>query len=189
LALYLRSRRVPAAVAVAVAGVAALSALARAIDEPNVPLAVVVLAAAVGAVAIGPGLAGADPDLDRTAAFPWAPRRGGHLIVAATALTGLVCAAVLTGSPLTTAGVVVRAVAGLAGLVALGAVAFGAGLAWLPPVAWTAPCVLSGALGGAWYKEVLTWMVQPWGTTSATVTAAVLGAAGTLAYAIRGSRR
>jgi hypothetical protein len=39
------------------------------------------------------------------------------------------------------------------------------------------------------YKEIFTWLVQPSGTTPATVTAVILGVVGTLAYAVFGSRR
>ncbi len=39
------------------------------------------------------------------------------------------------------------------------------------------------------YKEIFTWLVQPSGTTPATVTAVILGVVGTLAYALFGSRR
>ena len=39
------------------------------------------------------------------------------------------------------------------------------------------------------YKVVLTWMVQPADTRAATIAAAVLAAAATLAYALLGSHR
>jgi hypothetical protein len=39
------------------------------------------------------------------------------------------------------------------------------------------------------YKVLLTWMVQPVDTGTATVAAVVLATAGTLAYAALGSRR
>jgi hypothetical protein len=105
------------------------------------------------------------------------------------AVAGGLAATAVTGEPLAHAGLIVRDVAGLTGLVALGAVALGAGRAWLPATAWTVLCVVSGPLGGAWHKEALTWVVQPAGTASATGTAALLGVAGTLGYALRGSRR
>jgi len=39
------------------------------------------------------------------------------------------------------------------------------------------------------YKVMLTWMVQPIDTRAATVAAAILAVAGTLSYAVLGSRR
>lgn len=39
------------------------------------------------------------------------------------------------------------------------------------------------------YKVMLTWMVQPGETRAATIAAVVLAVAGTLAYALVGSRR
>ncbi len=36
---------------------------------------------------------------------------------------------------------------------------------------------------------MLTWLAQPIGNTTATVTAVILGVVGTLAYALFGSRR
>jgi hypothetical protein len=36
---------------------------------------------------------------------------------------------------------------------------------------------------------MLTWLMQPAGTTSATVAAVLLGVAGTVSYAVHGPRR
>jgi hypothetical protein len=84
-------------------------------------------------------------------------------------------------------------VAGLTGLVALGAVVLGATRAPLLPVVrtvlvlWWAPPMGEPPTRPA-YKVMLTWMVQPPETQAATVAAIVLAAAGTLAYAALGSR-
>ena len=76
---------------------------------------------------------------------------------------------------------------------ALGAVVLGAARAPLLPVLWTvlvlwwAPPMGEPPTRPA-YKVMLTWMVQP-AETRPAVAAVVLAAAGTLAYAVLGSRR
>jgi hypothetical protein len=73
--------------------------------------------------------------------------------------------------------------------------AVGATRAPLLPVTWTLLVLrFSPALGGTpparpVYKQALSWMIQPPGTTSATAAAVLHGVAGTLAYAIFGPRR
>jgi hypothetical protein len=192
LALYLRSRRVPAAVAAAVAAVAVLWPLAEAADDPTARAMLGLLAVVAGTVAAGPGLAGADADLDRTAAVAWPPRRAAHLVAACAAAARIVAATALTGHQLAAAGRVARDAVGMSGLVALGATTLGAGRAWLVPLTWTLVAMtLVAALppsSAATPQEVLTWMLQPADATPATATAAVLGAAGLLAYAALGAR-
>lgn len=109
------------------------------------------------------------------------------MLIAGGAILGVVAAALIhTGS-------LARTVTGMTGLVALGAVAHGASRAWLPAVAWTlvslwlAPPLAPPPSERA-YLRVLTWMVQPSNTTAATVTAILLGVAGTLSYAVLGPR-
>jgi hypothetical protein len=195
LALYLRSRSAPAALAAALGSVAALWWLHQALDDPEPRPLLALLAAVAGTAAIAPGLAGADRDLDRTAAIAWPPRRAAHLAVGAAVVVGLLAATALTGDPLAPAGPIVRDVAGLGGLVALGAAILGAARAPLLPVAWTLLVLrFSPALGGTppsrpGYKQALTWMIQPDGTTAATAAAVLLGVGGALAYAVLGPRR
>jgi hypothetical protein len=188
LVLYLRSRRVPAALAVAVGGVAVLWSLSQAADNPAAVATAGLLAAVTGAAAAGPGLAGADIGLDRTAAIAWPPRRAAHVIVAAAAVVGIVAATALTGDQLAPAGRAVRDAVGMSGLVALGAAALGADRAWVPPLAWTMLALLAPP-ATAPYQQALTWMIQPAGTTSAAAVAVLLGVAGALAYAVFGPRR
>ena len=76
--------------------------------------------------AVAPGLAGADPDLERVSAIAWPPRRAAHVIVAGVAIFGLLAATTLVGEQPAAAGQIARTVAGLTGLVALGAVVLGA---------------------------------------------------------------
>ena len=184
LALYLRSRRA-APTLTAVAGlVAALWTVGRAVDGAGV---LGLLAVVAGLAMVGPGLAGPDTDLDRTAAVAWPPRRAAHLTVAVTAVALLVAAAGLGGD-----GRLIRDAAGLGGLLGLGAATLGAQRAWLVPMTWT--LVGSVVLGPVWREptpaqSALAWMVQPSGTRAAAGTATALATAGLLLYALRGPAR
>jgi len=92
------------------------------------------------------------------------------------------------------AGQIARNVAGLTGLVALGAVLLGAARAPLLPVVWTIPVLWWAPPMGdpptrPAYKVMLTWMVQRPDSEDATVAAIVLAVVGTFAYATMGARR
>lgn len=189
LTLYLRSRRVPAAVAVVVLGTAALTSLAQLGGGATAHSVLAVLAIAVSVAVMGPGLAGADLDLDRTAGLAWPPRRVAHVVVAAVGIAGVVAAASLIGDSLADGRVILRDTLGLGGLTALGAATVGAQRAWIAPVAWSVAVVPVGASSRTWYAELFTWLLQPAGTASATVVASVLAVLGTAAYAAAGSRR
>ena len=194
LALYLRSRAAPATAAALLVCAVGLWALGLAIDHPQGRALAALLVALAATTALAPGLAGADHDLDRASAIAWPPRRAAHVIVAGAAVVGLLAATALVGEQMAGTGQIARNVAGLAGLVALGAAVLGAPQAPLLPVVWTvlvlryAPPMGEPPTRPA-YKVMLTWMVQPVETRAATVAAVVLAAAGTLAYAVLGSRR
>ena len=194
LVLYLRSRAVPATAAAMIACTAALWALGRAIDDPQGRALTALLAALAATTAIGHGLAGPDHDLDKTAAIAWPPRRATHIIVAGAAVLAALAATALAGEQMTHAGQLARNVAGLTGLVALGAVALGAAQAPLLPVVWTvlvlwwAPPIGEPPTRPT-YKVMLTWMVQPPNARGATVAAVILATAGVVTYAALGSRR
>ena len=119
---------------------------------------------------------------------------GRTLVVAGAAVAGLLAATALVAEPQAATGQLARNVAGLTGLVALGAVFLGAARAPLLPVLWTvlvlwwAPPMGEPPTRPA-YKVMLTWMAQPTEARPATVAAIALAAAGTLAYAVLGSRR
>lgn len=194
LALYLRSRAVPATAPAVLGCVVALWALGLVIDHAQGRSLAALLVALAATAALGPGLVGADPDLDRVSAIAWPPRRAAHVVVAGAAVVGLLAATALAGEQMAGTGHIARNVAGLTGLVALGAAVLGAARAPLLPVLWTvlvlryAPPMGEPPTRPA-YKVMLTWMVQPPGARAATVAAVVLAAAGTLAYAVLGSRR
>jgi hypothetical protein len=194
LVLYLRSRSVPLAAAVTIGATAVLWWLTLIVTNPATPAKLTLLATMLGAITIGPGLAGADHDLDRTAAIAWPVRRAIHIAVAAGAVTAILSATALTGHPLNQAGPISRNVIGLTGLVALGATTVGPSRAWLPPLIWTALLLRYTPPFGTSPRhpaplQMLTWLMQPAGTTSATIAAVMLGVAGTASYAILGPRR
>ena len=116
------------------------------------------------------------------------------MIVAGAAVVGLLAATALAGEKMAGAGEIARNVAGLAGLVALGATVLGADRSPLVPVIWTVLVLRYAPPMGEpptrpTYKVVLTWMVQPIETGAATMAAVLLAVGGTLAYAVLGSRR
>lgn len=194
LAHYLRSRAAPATAAMLLGCAGALWALQLAIDHPQGRALATLLVALAATTAIAPGLAGADPDLERTSAIAWPPRRAAHVIVAGGAVFGTLAATALIGEQSAISGQIARNVAGLTGLVALGAVVLGAARAPLLPVLWTVLVLWWAPPMGEpptrpEYKVMLTWMAQPIDARPATFAAVALAAAGTIAYAVLGSRR
>jgi hypothetical protein len=194
LTLYLRSRSAPAGTAVLLGCAVALWVLGLVVDNRDGRSLLVMLATVAGVVVIAPGLAGPDHDLDRVAAIAWSPRRALHVVVAAGIVFGLLGATAQLGDPMSGMAPIARNTAGLAGLVALGAVTLGAARATLLPILWAVLVMQVTPPMGAppdrpVYKEMLTWLAQPIGSTPATVTAVLLGVVGTLAYALFGSRR
>ncbi|NUT49016.1 MAG: hypothetical protein HOV94_17170, partial [Saccharothrix sp.] len=107
----------------------------------------------------------------------------------AAAVAALLLVAGRITDPVAPAAFVLRDVLGLGGLAALGAVVLGARAAWALPVGWTGVTLVVPSGDEHWLSRLLTWPVQPAGTTSATVTAVVLGCTGLLAYAVVGCRR
>jgi hypothetical protein len=187
--LHLVSRRVPQAVAVAVAGTAATWGLwSVATDQRDVDPVLVVLTVLLLVSAAAGTLAPPDVALERTAALPWPPRRALHLLAATGLVVGLLAVTLATGARFGPAGLVLRDAAGLLGLAALGAAAVSAQRAWFLPVAWTLPAVVVAAPPSV-AGRVLTWQVQAPGDLAAGLTAVALAAAGSLAYVHRGAAR
>ena len=192
--LYLRSRSVPASLAVLLGCAAALWSLGLAVEDRDGRGLLALLVTVAAVVAVAPGLAGPDHDLDRVAAIAWSPRRALHLVVAAAIVVGLLGATAQIGDPMSGTALIARNTAGLAGLVALGAATLGAARASLLPVLWAVLVMqVTPPMGDPpdrpVYREMLTWLAQPIGSMPATVTAVLLGVVGTLAYALFGSRR
>ncbi|AGZ40194.1 hypothetical protein [Actinoplanes friuliensis] len=189
LTLYLRSRRVPVALAV-VGGITALMwtlwsvfSNTREAGLPLVVLTVLVLVATLTAT-----LAGPDDALERTAALRWPPRRAAHLLGGLAVILVLLYATLLTGARFGPAGLVLRDAAGLLGLTALGSVTIGTAKAWCAPLGWTLIAIMFPQPGeGA--GQVLTWQTQAPDNRAAAVTAALLTLSGLIAYAVAGPSR
>ena len=189
LGLYLRSRQAPAALlgaggcAVLMWTLWSVSSDSRDAGEQMVVLTVLLLVTALTVTFAGP-----DDALEKTAALPWLPRRVAHLLAAFLVVVVLMLVTLATGARFGPAWLVVRDAAGLLGLTALGAATVGAGRAWFLPLAWTLGAALfprsEPALG-----RILTWQAQPPDSRSAAVTAALLAAAGLVAYGVAGPAR
>jgi hypothetical protein len=185
LLLYARSRQVPVAAAVVLVVVAGFAALAPAYGGPRFAA----FAAAVGVAALATGLAGHDRALDRTAAFGWPPRRAAHLLFGCTFIAALLLAVDVITDPIAPDAFVLRNVVGLGGLAALGALLLGSQAAWALPIGWTGVTLVVPPGDDHWLSRLLSWPVQPVDTTSATITAIVLGCTGLLGYSLFGCRR
>lgn len=190
LQLYIRSRRLPAATAVLVLSTLALWAL-NTVSRSAIAPFYLGMATALGVSAAAVTLAGADLDLDRTAAIAWLPRRTLHLTSTSAVLALVLLLTRVSDNALGSTETILRGVLGMAGLAALGATLFGAPLGWLLP---TAALVTTIALydpshPGNTLQQILTWSFQPDGSSPAMITAIVLGVGGTLTYSASGCRR
>ena len=187
LTLYARSRQVPMASGLALVAVLAAWGLSRFWDNPGAGPVLVALGLAAAVAIAGTTLAGSDVALERTASIRWFPRRFVHVLGVAVGVCAVLMAVQLLGEPLATTGFIVRDSLGLAGLAALGAAVTGGQYAWAPPITWLAVSTVVPP-GTGTGTEVLAWLLQPPGTTAATVTAVVLAVLGTGVYATLGSR-
>lgn len=183
--LYARSRQVPASAAAVLAAALAVWYAARGEGtDPRLP--VLALTAAVTAASIG--LDGQDSALDRTAAIRWVLRRTVHVLLIGMGTVSALLVARVLGADVGTTALVARNGAGLTGLAAAGAVLCGAHHAWTLPVGWLTLALFPWALPEG-VDEVLTWLLLPSGTATATWAAVVLAVTGTVAYAVVGPRR
>jgi hypothetical protein len=185
-ALYLRSRRAPVALIVALAGVALLWSLWSVFsDSRDVGLPVVVLAVLVLVTALTSTLGGPDTALELTGSLPPRLRRAAHLLGALVVVVLPLLITLATGARFGPGWLVVRDAAGLLGLTALGAAAIGPARAWFAPLTWTLAAIMfprdEPVLG-----RILTWPAQPSSSNAAAVTAGLLAFAGLIAYALAG---
>lgn len=192
-ALFLRSRQVGPAFIATLVGTAALWGVYAALDAPMADRPLAAFAVVLGVAVAGQGLAGADVDLDRTAAVAWVPWRTVHVIAIMLVTAGLVLATAVTGEQFGPVAHVVRVAVGTGGLLALAAATTGASTAWAAPVTWvlTAATLLTIAFtdpARPVWVQLLTWPMQPIESGAATVAALVFGVMGTAVYAARGPR-
>ncbi|MGW6443377.1 hypothetical protein [Lentzea sp. NPDC055074] len=184
LALYARARGVPAAlVLLPVVVLIAWSALHSpwtALSASLTTLAAVVVTTT--------GLAGQDPELDRSTAVPWPLWRLGHLLLATTTAAISVLLVQKLGSEPFDAAFVVRDTAGMIGLAGLTATVAGARLAAAAPVLWWAVAAImppsESTLG-----RVVSWPLGAPDDAATIWTAGVLFVGGVAAYCVRGGRR
>jgi hypothetical protein len=185
LALHLRCRQVPGALAAAAAATAAMWLLQIRADEGPAGPTLVLMTTLLVVVTLTGTLGGPDEALERTASLPWAPRRAVHLLVALAVVVGLLAVTLPTGTGFGPVGLVLRDAAGLLGVTALCASLVGAARAWFVPLAWAIAAAFYPASGPV-LGEVLTWPGQPLENAAAAAAAAVLAVAGLIAYALAG---
>lgn len=183
LALYARSRHVPAAVGALLAATVLVWWRAHQVEPGHILPAVALLTAGVAVLSIG--LGSPDVALDRTAAIRWLVRRIG--LIALIAVAVVVAVQVSSGSSVPLA-VVARDAIGMCGLAAVGAAAFGGPFAWALPLGWLAVAVVVPQYPDV-PTQIVTWMLRPADAPAAAWTALVLGVAGTAIYAAFGPRR
>jgi hypothetical protein len=185
---YLRSRRVPLALAVCAGGTAVVWSLWLAFtDSRDATLSVVVLTVLLMVTAFGATLAGPDENLERTASLCWPWRRAVHLLAALAVVLVVLLGTLSTPVRFGPGWLVVRDAAGLLGLTALGAAVVGAARAWFLPLVWTIIASMYPQ-EGTW-GAVATWQGQPPDDRAATTVAAVLAVGGLIAYSIAGPAR
>ncbi|MET9224224.1 hypothetical protein [Lentzea sp. NPDC003310] len=184
LALYARSRGIPAAVvALPVVVLIAWSALHTpwtALSASLTTLAAVLVATT--------GLAGQDPELDASTAVPWPLWRLGHLLLATSAAAGAVLLVQRLGDEPFPAEFVVRDVAGLVGLAGITAAVAGARLAATAPVLWWAVAAIMPPTESV-TGRIVTWPLGAPDDPATRWTAGILFVAGIAAYSVRGARR
>ncbi|SEE36558.1 hypothetical protein [Jiangella alba] len=192
--LHVRSRYGPEVVA----GVMVVALLAWAaaewlssrpyFDGPQARPPVAALAPVFAAVLVSVTLAGADEELERSAARRWWPIRLAHVLIATA-----VCAAALALTGLwepTRCGAaeLARNTVASVGLVTVATALAGAARAWAPVIAYTGVVYLAAPkpviASTAWW----TWPVQPASAPLAWWAAAAWFAAGLVLYARNGAR-
>ncbi|MEV6811834.1 hypothetical protein [Micromonospora sp. NPDC051296] len=151
-------------------------------DGPAARVPVVALAPLLAVLLLGPTLAGADPDLERSTPLPWRAWRAGHVllavlaIAAALSLTGLHSPHTFGAYPL------VRNTLGCAGLVTGAAVLLGARLAWLPAFGYVCAVYAAAPRQAGIAVAMWAWPVQPSTATASWLVAVVLFVVGAAGY-------
>ncbi|SCG18633.1 hypothetical protein GA0070610_4981 [Micromonospora echinofusca] len=194
LTLHLRSR----GASMFVAGVGIITLLAWAagtwlasrpyFDGPAARVPVVALAPLLAALLLGPTLAGADEDLDRSTPLPWRAWRAGHLLVAAVVTAMALILAGLRAPDTYGAHTLVRNALGCIGLVAGGAMLLGARLAWLPAFVYVSAVYAAAPRQTGVVVTAWAWPIQPSTSTTSWLTAVTIFTVGAAAYLHSGSR-
>lgn len=147
---------------------------------------VAALAPLLGAVLVSVGFAGADEELERTAAVRWCPIRLLQFALATIAVAATLALTGLSEPRMHGAFELVRNTAAGLGAVAMAAAVLGVRLAWVPVAPYVLVVMSVGPRnpGTAWW----TWPVQPWASPLAVWSAATLLILGGVAYSWSGAR-
>lgn len=133
-------------------------------DGPAARIPVVALAPLLAVLLLGPTLAGADEDLERSTPLPWRIWRAGHILLAALTIAAALSLAGLHKPDVFGAYTLVRNTLGCVGLVTGGAALLGARLAWLPAFIHVTAVYAAAPRHGNTATEIWAWPIQP--TTS-----------------------
>lgn len=137
---------------------------------------------------LGITLGAPDESLERTASINWPARRTGHLLAVFAVVALLPLLAQATGTRFEPISLVLRDLAGLIGITALGAALFGAAASWVLPLIWTlvAMMPLMGAVRPVALQQILTWPIQLGEVRPVAIAVAVMTMAGVVLYGRRG---
>ncbi|GAB2622122.1 hypothetical protein Aab01nite_76720 [Paractinoplanes abujensis] len=186
LTLYVRSRRLPLALLVSVGAVVLVwGGWGLFTDRRDINESLALMTVLLALAPLIPTMAGDDDSLESGAALNWPPRRALHVIAFAALTSVPLLASAATGAWFGPPGTVLRNVAALTGLIALGVALFGIRVSWQLPLCWAVLQILLGGLSEPGWKEAPFLLIQPAGSETAAVTAIVLFVAGVVAYAWR----
>ncbi|MFD0786949.1 hypothetical protein ACFQZ8_23875, partial [Micromonospora azadirachtae] len=149
---------------------------------------VVALAPLLAALLLGPTLASADEDLERSTPLPWLAWRAGHLLAAVFVTAMALSLAGLRAPDTYGAHALVRNVFGCVGLVAGGAVLLGVRLAWLPAFVYVCAVYAAAPRQTSVVVAAWAWPIQPSTTAASWLTAAMIFAVGAVGYVHGGAR-
>lgn len=156
-------------------------------DGPAARIPVVALAPLLAALLLGPTLAGADENLERSTPLPWQVWRAGHVLLAALVIAGALSLTGLHAPTTFGAYALARNTLGCIGLVSGATVLLGARLAWLPAFLYVCAVYAGAPRQTGVIVAVWAWPIQPSVSAPswvAAVTLFILGAAG---YSVWGS--
>ncbi|WP_234021035.1 hypothetical protein [Streptomyces sp. 142MFCol3.1] len=191
LALYARSRGIPATLAALVCAALLTLWVASRPDtylDPYRRVPLISLAPLLTSSAIGVSLHTYTRDLDETAVRPWWPRRLAHLLVLTALAAALLALAVPGHSQEFGAAAMIRNTLGAVGITAAAAVLIDARLSWMPPTLYFGAVYLSASSPRVSNATVLAWSMQPGPQRGAWVVGLALFVIGTALYAARGAR-
>jgi hypothetical protein len=191
LALYARSRGIPAALAVLACGALLtvwVSSRPGVYLDPYRRVPLVALAPLLASAVTGVSLHSYTRDLDDTAVRPWWPRRLAHVLVLSALAAALLALAVPGHSQEFGAAAMVRNTLGAIGVTTSAAVLLGARLSWMPTTLYFSAVYLSASSPRVSKATVLAWFMQPGPQRGAWAVGLALFVTGTALCAAFGAR-